>query len=366
MMDFGCTECGACEEVCSMTLASGGKNSPAEKLRSAAKVMAGNYKPSDIKNIFQCTKCRACEVVCPEGIGVTEIIDGARGKYVSKKGVKFGAQRELIRNVKAFGTPFGRSGSRVVLPKVPRTPLPRTLLFTGCFSAYVNKDIALASFNILRKLGIAFTCLEDEPCCGYFIYNTGDHASAAELIEKNIRRFKEMGIERIISVCPGCTTFLTRNYHMDIEVVHISKLVSDLIEAGPVPIKPSEGAVTFHDACNIGRSLGLYEEPRNIIHAMGYSLVEMALSRERAMCCGADGGMKIIFPGLAVEIGKKRLEKGMPEGCHKLFTICPFCLTNLKEASRTYGRDIEMSNLLVEFDRSLSSGTHSSAIGRRA
>lgn len=352
MMDFGCTECGLCEEVCSMTLVSGGsKYSPAKKLCSAGMVMEGNYKPSDIKNIFQCTKCRACEVVCPEGIKITEIIDGARGKYVSEKGVKFGAQRELIRNVKEFGTPFGRSGTRVVLPKSPKGP--RTLLFIGCFSAYVNKDIALASFSILKKLDVAFSCLENEPCCGYFIYNTGDHTSAAELVEKNIRQFKENGIERIISVCPGCSTFLTRNYDMDIEVVHISKLVSDLIEARPVPMQTHNGKVTFHDACNLGRSLGLYEEPRNIINAMGYSLVEMALSRERAMCCGADGGMKIVFPGLAVEIGKKRLETGMPEGCEKLFTICPFCLTNFKEASRQYRRDIELLNLLVEFDNSL-------------
>ena len=334
-----------------MTLASGAKYSPAKKLLSAGKVMEGHYKPSDIKNIFQCTKCRACEAACPEAIGITEIIDEARRKYVSEKGVKFGAQRELIRNVKAFGTPFGRSGTRVDLPRLPKGP--RTLLFTGCFSAYVNKEIARASFSILKKLAVDFTCLADEPCCGYFIYNTGDHESAADLVEKNIKRFKESGIERIISVCPGCSTFLTRNYDMDIEVVHISKLISDLIETRPVPLQTHKGKVTFHDACNLGRSLGLYEEPRNIIHAMGYSLVEMALSRERAMCCGADGGMKIVFPGLAVEIGKKRLEKGIPEECEKLFTICPFCLTNFKEASLKYKHDVEMLNLLVEFDNSL-------------
>jgi len=336
-----------------MSIALGYKYSPDKKLASAEKIIEGNYKPSDIKNIFQCTKCRACEEICPEHIEITKIIDTARGKYVSEKGVKFGAQRELIKNVRQYGSPFGRSKSRVTFPEAPRSSAPRTLFFTGCFSSYVNKDIALASFNILKKLGIDFTYLGDEePCCGYFIYNTGDHKTSKELIEKNRRLFKERGIERIITVCPGCTTFLTKYYNMDIEVVHISKMISGIIKERVIPLKKHNGTVTFHDACNIGRSLGLYQEPRDMIHALGYTLVEMVLSKESAICCGADGGMKIVFPGLAIEIGKTRLD-GMPEECDRLFTICPFCLANLKEASDKYKKGVEILSLLVEFSNSL-------------
>ncbi len=348
MRRFGCTECGLCGDVCSMSIALGDKYSPEKKLLSAEKIIEGNYKPSDIKNIFQCTKCRACEEICPEDIEITKIIDSARGKYVSNKGVKFGGQRELIKNVRQYGSPFGMSGSRVIFPKEPRT-----LLFVGCFSSYVNKDIALASFNILKKLGVGFTCLgEEEPCCGYFIYNTGDHKTSKELIEKNRRLFKERGIERIITVCPGCTTFLTKYYKMNIEIVHISKIISGVIEERAIPLKKHNDTVTFHDACNIGRSLGLYQEPRDMINALGYNLVEMELSRESAICCGADGGMKIVFQGLAIEIGKTRLD-GMPEECDRLFTICPFCLANLREASNKYKKGVEILSLLVEFSNSL-------------
>jgi heterodisulfide reductase subunit D len=336
-----------------MSVALGYKYSPDKKLVSAGKIMEGNYKPSDVKNIFQCTKCRACEQICPEHIEITKLIDMARGKYVAEKGVKFGAQRELIKNVCQYGSPFGRSASRVAFPKAPRTSECRTLFFAGCFSSYVNKDIALAGFNILKKLGIDFIYLgDDEPCCGYFIYNTGDHKTSGELLEKNKKLFKEKNIERIITVCPGCSTFFTKYYHMDTSVVHISKVISDVIKEKEIPLKKYNGMVTFHDACNIGRSLGLYQEPRDMIHALGYTLVEMALSKESAICCGADGGMKIVFPGLAIEIGKTRLD-GMPKNCDRLFTICPFCLSNFKEASDKYKKGVEVLNLLMEFNNAL-------------
>jgi heterodisulfide reductase subunit D len=337
-----------------MSTALGEKVSPENKLKSCERIEEGTCKPSDIRNIYQCTKCRACEEVCPEEIKITEIIDSARGKYVSEKGVKFGGQRELIRNIRQYGSPFGISGSRVAFPEEQYSNRSNdTLLFIGCYSSYVNKDIAMAGFNILRKLGIEFTCFgEEEPCCGYFIYNTGDHNSSEGLVEKNKELFKEKGLKKIVTVCPGCTRFLTQYYKMDLEVIHISKVVSNVMKERNVPIKNHEGMVTFHDACNIGRSLGLYKEPRDMINALGYKLLEMELAKETAICCGADGGMKIVFPGLAMEIGKTRLD-GMPKECNKLFTICPFCLANLREASDKYKVGIEILSLLVEFNDSL-------------
>lgn len=350
---YGCTGCGLCSDVCSMSLTLGGKFSPEKKLISCEMVINGNYKPSDIKSIFQCTKCRACEEVCPEDIKITDIIDDARGKYVSEKGVKFGGQRELIKNTLQYGTPFGIAGSRISFPKEQYSDKSDTLLFIGCYSSYVSKDIAAAGFNIIKKLDIEFTILgKEEPCCGYFIYNTGDHKTAKRIIEKNERIFKEKDIKRIITLCPGCTRFLTTKYDMDVEVIHISKVISAVMKDRNIPFKRHSEMVAFHDACNIGRSLGIYQEPRNMIIALGYKLVEMELSKERAICCGADGGMKIVFPGLSIEIGKIRLN-GLAKGCNKLFTICPFCLSNLREASNKYKMGIEILNLLVAFNQSL-------------
>lgn len=353
MKNFGCTECRLCSEVCSMSVVFGDKYSPEKKLLSAGEIMAGKGKPTDIKNIYQCTKCGACEDACPEGIKITSIIDDARREYVTRRGVKFSAQRELIKNTFQYGTPFGNTSTRILFHQEHGSDMRDTVLFFGCFSSYKNKDIATASFNILGKLGVKFRCLgEEEPCCGYFIFNTGDHTSANKIVENNKKLFKEKGVKRIITVCPGCSTFLMKYYKMDIEIVHISKLISDVFEEREIPLKKRNGTVAFHDACNIGRSLGLYQEPRRMITALGYNLVEMELSKENAICCGADGGMKIAFPGFAIEIGKARLD-GMPEGCSRLFTICPFCFANFEEVSNKYKKGVENLSLLVEFSNAI-------------
>lgn len=347
-------DCDLCKDACSISLALGGKSSPREKLISAKNIITGgNYGLNDIKNIFQCTKCRACELICPEDIEITRFIDEARGKYVLEKGVKFGGQRQIIRSIGRYGNPFNQPGSRIAWlhEKYPRAS--DTLLFIGCFCSYISKGMAQASFSILKKLNIDFTILgEDESCCGYFVYNTGDHRGADAIIKRNREIFKGLNIKRIISICPGCTTFLKKYYDMDIEVLHITQVIANTIKEGDIRFKELKESVTFHDSCNISRSLGIYQEPRDILKKLGYEVVEMEFSRERALCCGADGGMKVTFPNLALKIGKVRLN-GMASQCNRILTVCPFCVYNLREASDKYDMGIDVLNILEVLDRQM-------------
>ncbi len=359
-----CTGCGLCSEACSVSMVLGELSSPEEKLKSCSKVMEGNYSFKDVENIFQCTKCQACEEVCPQDINITAAIDDARERCVLERGVRFAQQRQVIKNAVKYGSPFGKAGSRISFLEGDYPETSDTLLFIGCFSSYMTKGVARASVSLLRKLSVDFSMLgEDEPCCGYFIYNTGDHKTAQEMVDRNRKLFQERA-KRIITICPGCTTFLKKYYHLDMEVEHITEVISRIIQDKGITLEESGEEVTFHDACNIGRSLQIYQPPRDIALSMGYRLTEMERSREKAICCGADGGMKLSFPDLALKVGKARLE-GVPHGIDKLITVCPFCLQNLKEASLKYGMGVEVLHLLELLDSKLkATQTSSSSIPR--
>ena len=50
--------------------------------------------------------------------------------------------------------------------------------------------------------------------------------------------------------------------------------------------------VTYHDPCRLGRQMGIYDEPRELINAVeGVDLVEMEHHGEDAMCCGVSSMM---------------------------------------------------------------------------
>lgn len=93
-------------------------------------------------------------------------------------------------------------------------------IITGCRSPYTFKH--LANFGaLLHYLGTGYTLLSAETCCGESYMKGVDHknpeensayeAFARQLSGRNIERIRNLGINKIITVCAGC---MTRYSHM--------------------------------------------------------------------------------------------------------------------------------------------------------
>jgi len=112
------------------------------------------------------------------------------------------------------------------------------------------------------------------------------------------------------------------------------------------------GRVTFHDPCRLGRHLGIYDPPRELLRAVpGLELVEMKHSREQATCCG---GTAWVECGTAVKcLQNERLAEAKATGAERLVTACPKCDIHLRCAlsgtdARTGPEIVNMINLLAE------------------
>ena len=53
--------------------------------------------------------------------------------------------------------------------------------------------------------------------------------------------------------------------------------------------------------------------------------LEFALSREKAMCCGAGGGRMWMEENLGTRINVKRVEQALQEAPNTIATACPYC-----------------------------------------
>lgn len=238
-----------------------------------------------------------------------------------------------------------------------------TLYYPGCLTKFVLKDVQKKYENVLKNQGIDFIMLKDEElCCGSPVKNAGADKEFKELAEKNLKIFKEHSVDQIITNCPACAVVFRNDYKevlgekWKIKVKHILEIIKkDQLSARVVTQnivgesfnnhQPSTKKVTYHDSCHLGRVLGIYDQPREVIKKSGHELIEMNLHKRKSFCCGGGGGVKSNYSDLSNEIAKDRMEQAKETKADCLITACPMCYVNLKENSD--GMDVkELSDIL--------------------
>ncbi|MFO8020450.1 MAG: (Fe-S)-binding protein [Promethearchaeia archaeon] len=342
--EFECKDCRICETNCSIFLETG-KGAAYEKLNVIKRLSEnGQLTKDDINIIFRCTKCEACQEICPEDIPLMDLYDWARDKIFSRHGARNEKQQGLIQNILNYGNPFGNEGSRLIgvdetllkqklFKKSDESPPSRILLHFGCMLGYRLQSMRDDSLKILELLGVDYCLLENEICCGYFIWNTGDHESANKIIAKNQQFFKEF--DKIICACAGCYTFFRENYPNPEKFVHFIEVVDERIRelsVKPTNMENRKKSYIFHDSCHLTRPHKIVQPPRTIMKALGMPLKEFSHRGEEGLCCGADGGMRISNPKLANRIGLTRVQEADHSGADTLLTLCPFCIFNFRDS----------------------------------
>ena len=213
-----------------------------------------------------------------------------------------------------------------------------TLYYPGCLTKFVAKEILDKYRKLLEREGVDYIELSDkEVCCGSPVKNAGADNEFKELAKKNLKVFKEHGVGRIITNCPACAAVLKIDYkkvlgeQWDIEVKHFAELK---LKTSAQDRSVSGGkTVTYHDSCHLGRVMGIYEQPREIIKNAGYEIKEMKLNRSKSFCCGGGGGVKTNDKELSNKIACDRIEQAKKTNADVLITACPMCWANLKENS---------------------------------
>jgi Fe-S oxidoreductase len=235
-----------------------------------------------------------------------------------------------------------------------------TLYYPGCLSKFVAKELVENYRRILRQAGFDFIELADsEVCCGSPALKAGYNEDFKKLAEKNLQVFRDHSVGRIITHCPTCSLIFRRHYpevlgeKWDIAVLHMTEALnsklktqnSKLIKNWKLKIENSRQGrvVTYHDPCHLGRQMGVYEAPREVIKSLGYEIKEMELCRNMSFCCGGGGGVHANEFELAGKIAKDRIAMAKKTGAKILVTPCPLCYLNLK--NNVKDEDIEVKEL---------------------
>ncbi len=213
------------------------------------------------------------------------------------------------------------------------------LYFIGCTTSYFTPNVAKATLKVFEKAKLKYKVLRgEERCCGFPLFATGQIDAFKRIADLNMELLKERGVEKIVTTCPSCYRTIKLIYPEflggeQLEVIHFPDFALKLIENGFLQLNRREIRVTYHDPCELGRKLNIYDSPRKLIKSIpGVKLVEMERIRENSWCCGAGGVVRMLDTKISTEIASKRIKRDVaPLNVDALVTSCPACIKNLSD-----------------------------------
>lgn len=313
--------------------------------------------------LFLCTSCGACKEVCPSSIDTKKGIIAIRNEANESKKKMSTERASIIASVGNYDNPW----------QVPRRQKGKwteglglkgkgdVLYFAGCSTALLFPETAQRAVRVLRACGIEPAVLgKEEECCGSTVWKLGEAHMAREKAEDCFRDFKKAGAKVVVTACPGCSSSLNQRKDLldkyGIEVKHIVQYLDGMADNLRMTAVSDFGLVTYHDPCDLGRGLGVYEEPRRLLtRATGIVPIEMERSRSNSACCGSGSGVKSAFPELAMAIGADRIAMARAVGVRTIVTSCPWCVQNLRDCQEG-SPGVQVVDLLEVLERALGGG----------
>ncbi len=331
---YSCSSCGMCIDQCQLNTSVGINNIQSAYLMKAIRNVDDTY---DIAH--NCLMCGRCDQRCPVGIELSAIrmIQRRAGEPENDiRNIWKGYFRSKQENVPAIETAIT---SYNYLPEI--TPEKTDVIFfAGCMT-HLAPSIVKSMTKILDASGLKWTFMDKDGgvCCGRPLMLAGQDREARELINYNSQIIWKSGAQTLVTSCPICYKVFKESYYLDVEVLHHTQFIKNLIEDGSVKLNFLQKSVVYHTPCELGRGSGVYSEPKDVLRYVS-KLVSSAYEDENSLCCGGSlGNLKIDYRKkhkIAVDAAAK-LTKAQPD---ILATACPLCKKTFSNATTTKVQDI--------------------------
>jgi Fe-S oxidoreductase len=334
---WACYDCGKCTATCPITR-SGAAYSPrrhvlATNLGNREEIVADT-------SLASCLSCSLCDHRCPVEVKYTELVmklrELAHDAGVEPECPHGGALQSVMRMMASGGTQQDRLAWLEEDMKTDPAE-GKVLYWTGCtmyydafFPEFEASTLAgtRAAVRLLNRLGVTPVVSPNERCCGHDLLWNGDRANFEALAKHNVQLIKDSGATVIVTSCAECLRTWKVDYQpflsgVGLHVVHISEYLGEHLSELEFAANGRQ-RITFQDPCRLGRHLGIYDPPRELLATVpGVELEEMARSGPTAMCCA--GGTWSNCDRFAKQIQVERLREAKATEAEVLVTACPKC-----------------------------------------
>jgi len=362
-----CNKCGFCLPSCPTYLVKK-KEAFSSRGRNAITRFAIENKlqlNEDTENaIFTCLGCGACEAVCLSSVKTKELIFRDRECQVGE-GFYPKITDRLVKTLEGTKNISDddqdeRAEWQELIKNLPEENFEKekaeVLFFVGCVASFfpMVQKIPANMATIMKKAGIDFTILGgDEWCCGFPLIGAGMPEKLEQMKEHNLKKVADVGAKKVVFTCPSCFHTWKHQYGANVELVHASQFINQLIKAGRIKLKKEiKVRTTYHDPCDLGRNTGVYEDPREIIKAVpGIDFVELPTNRKFSVCCGGGGNVEMTDADLSAQVAQMKLDAIRSVGAEMVVTACQQCVRTMATRAKRTKTELavkDLTELVVE------------------
>ncbi len=395
----GCVHCGMCNDACHYVLShpDDPTMTPSYKADQVRKLFKANHdwtgsvfpwwvgadkvplNDDDLEKLKDiafgtCTNCRRCTINCPMGVDTATLNRIMRGllshvgvmpegvRVVSKDQWEIGNQMGVLKedyldtiewmseeleedlgHDKAT-IPIDRKGAKITYAINPREVKydPRTIKKAALIFYAAGEDWTMATEGW------------DQTNFGLF---SGDDGLGGVCGQRVYEQVENIGSEKlVISEC-GHGFRSTRHEAVNwsgfpVNFVMESSVNTMLryIKEGRIKVDKSKNSepVTYHDSCNLARSCGIYEEPRELLELVVEDFREMYPNRTENFCCTGGGGAMSMseYTPRRLSSGAIKAKQIADTGATVVATSCHNCVDGLSDVIKHYELGCKVEQLV--------------------
>lgn len=219
-------------------------------------------------------------------------------------------------------------------------------LFIPCYVNAIFPNVGVASYQLLKKLGLDVDYPLDQTCCGQPMANAGFEEEAKGLAERFERLFTSY--DYIVGPSASCVSFVKENYPRILKkekhlcesigkIYDICEFIHDVVQPQSLDaFFPHK--VSIHNSCHGVRELFLStpsemnvpysNKLRNLLNLVkGIEVSEPSRVDE---CCGFGGMFAIEEPDVSTAMGRDKVKDHMSTGAAYITGADSSCMMHMK------------------------------------
>ena len=233
-------------------------------------------------------------------------------------------------------------------------------LFVPCYIDQFYPQVAIATLQLLEKLGCEVVVPLNQTCCGQPMANSGCEPDSVDTAKLFVENFKEF--DYIVSPAASCVYFVKKHYYIleqTPDVKRVTKGIYDLSEFLLDVLKIDHLEVSFpykvglHTSCHGQRGMRMaqsseingedFSKQRTLLQMVkGIELIELDRKDE---CCGFGGTFCVFEEAVSAKMGKDRVADHERHGAEVLTGGDVSCLMHLEGIIKRQQKPIKVMHI---------------------
>lgn len=217
-------------------------------------------------------------------------------------------------------------------------------MFIPCYVDALYPHVGIATYKLLKQLGVEVEYPQKQTCCGQPMGNAGFQQKAEKLVEDYDKLFAEY--DYVVAPSASCAAYV-RFFHPGIvnhecrtaqKTMDVVEFIHDVIKPKALPWAKFHHKVSLHNSCHGVRELGLSSPsernipPFNKIKDL-LQMVEGIDIREPERvdeCCGFGGMFSIEEPDVSARMGHDKIARHVATGAEYITGPDSSCLMHMQ------------------------------------